>query len=820
MRLTPTAAAVALLMVLLTWLSSGAFNRPAESFDRAWAILDELAVTQNALQRDVLTARTGMLRDYDPIVHDIAAEEDTLSQLRRSAPADAAMDAALDRLAVSMAREEELVEQFKTDNALLQNSLAYFALFSGRAESSERSAPPVYGRLSAAMLRLMVDASPENAQAVESQLNELAALPQAAGDTAQAQALLAHGRLLHDLLPAADTILDALAALPQLQNRQDVRTALLQRQVAARKTARQFRFALYAVSLLLVGLLVGLAFQLRKSVRTLHRRAAFEHVIARASMRFVTAQPQETRALIEQTLAEMAECIEVDRAYFILAGSSGRTYAWCGPGAAFPAGWPGGAPSMIVDAEPSVAGIVHVRDVRCLRRGDIKDRMTAAGLTGWTGVANIDRGEVVALLGFDTVGGTRRIARLGEFSLLRMALDTINNAIEHEFLEHQRAAMQQARRLEAIGTLASGIAHNFNNIIGAILGYTEMAEAEACAQGGGQDRLTGTLADIRRSGERARDLIDEVLTFGRRRSPAHAPVSVGTLIGEAQSLLAASLPSRVGLVVHDVPDATVLGEFAQLQQVILNLCNNAGQAIDGQGTIEISTEVMLVDQPLRLSHGELAAGRHVRISVQDTGRGMDRATMERLFELFFTTRPDGHGLGLATVLEIVREHGGALNVRSLVGSGSTFEIWLPCATAGLPAPSDHPALPLGHGETVLLITENRERLFKDEETLAALGYEPIGFTQQHEALAAYCAAPQRFDAVVIGGRDIETGLDLSYALCRYDPRLPIVLAMWPNQEIDCKTLRAAGVGERVHYPLLSAELAGALARCLSTLVGQ
>jgi hypothetical protein len=190
--------------------------------------------------------------------------------------------------------------------------------------------------------------------------------------------------------------------------------------------------------------------------------------------------------------------------------------------------------------------------------------------------------------------------------------------------------------------------------------------------------------------------------------------------------------------------------------------------------------------------------------------------MEHLFELFFTTRPDGHGLGLATVLEIVREHGGALDVRSAVGSGSTFEVWLPCAAVTLLAAGDPPALSLGHGETVLLVTEDRERLFKDEETLAALGYEPVGFTQEHEALAAYCAAPGRFDAVLIVCRCAETGLDFAFALSRCHPHLPIVLATWPKQEVDYKPLRAAGISEQVHYPLLSAELAGALARCLST----
>ncbi|MDB5395917.1 MAG: integral rane sensor hybrid histidine kinase [Rhodospirillales bacterium] len=814
------AAAVLLVVLLLTWLSFGAVNTEAELFDRALGALDELAMTEQTLQRDVLTARAGMLRNYDPLVREMQVLDNTFARLRRSAPDDPATAAAIDGLAASISHQEDLIEQFKSNNALLQNSLAYFALFSSNLESPGRSEPlgPVVGPLAAAMLRLSLDASSANAREVEDRLDELARRPRSPDDADLTQALLAHGRLLHDLLPATDGILKALSAVPQRRNQEEVRTGVLAQQAASRVTARRFRLMLYATSLLLLGLLVYLALQLRKWARALRRRAAFEHVIASVSMRFINAQPQKTGALIEQALADMAECVGADRAYFLLAGPSNRMHTWSGPGMTFPPGWPTQAPALMAGTQLTAEGIVHVPSVNCLPHGEERDAYAAFGLAGWACVSNIDGKGVSGLLGFDALQGSCYITPPGELSLLRMALDTINNAIEREFFERERARLQQARRMETIGAFASGIAHNFNNIIGAILGYTEIVEAQIEPD----SRPGRNLGEIRRSGERARDLVDQILTFGRRGNLRRTHLNLNALVAEAKSLLHASLPSRIELVASEAAETVIIsGELAQLQQVILNLCNNAAQAIDATGRVEIETQALQIGQPLSLTHGELAPGRYAKISVRDGGRGMDDATIERIFEPFFTTRPDGHGLGLATVREIVREHGGALDVWSTVGLGSRFEVWLPCITVTDLMPNDDPpSLPLGHGETVLLVTDEHGRLLKDEETLAALGYEPVGFTRPDDALGACRTTLARFDAIVIGHAPAARALDLAAALNRLAPYLPIVLAMASAEDFDTSSLTAAGVFERVRYPLSSAELAGALARCLAVPVTQ
>jgi hypothetical protein len=294
------------------------------------------------------------------------------------------------------------------------------------------------------------------------------------------------------------------------------------------------------------------------------------------------------------------------------------------------------------------------------------------------------------------------------------------------------------------------------------------------------------------------------------------------LLAESRSLLNASLPQHVEIVVRDVPGmAIVAGELGQLQQVILNLCNNAAQAMDEAGCIEIETSVAKTSQARQLSHGEIEPGLYVCVAVCDSGRGMDEATLERIFEPFFTTRLAGYGLGLATVREIVREHGGAMNVRSVLGGGSRFEAWLPSA-ADEDAnffTEDVAELPLGHGQTVLVVNHEREGLLRDEEMLAALGYEPVGFMRPADAVAACQVLPRRFDALVIGHLlPVSSMIDLAAALHEIVPDLPIVLAAATMTEISAETLASARIAEIVHRPLASDEIAAALKRCIAGVV--
>jgi DAHL domain len=322
MRLTPAAAAVPVLLVLLSWLSLRAIDPDAERYDRALKALDRFTMVENALQRDVLSARAGMLRNYDPLVQQVNALREALGRSRDNVSEDPAEAGAIDRLASEAARQEELTEQFKSANALLQNSLAYFPLLSTRLAAPDRSGPAAaaVSSLAAAMMRLTLDTSPAVVREVAERLNELAAQPAAAGGAAPVQALLAHGRLLHDLLPKTGGLLTELLAAPSKPELKALRMIIQARQETSRATAREFRLWLYLVSLLLLGVFVQFGVRLRARAMTLRRRAALEHAIAGISTRLIYAKPDELEAHIERALAELAELVNADRAYLAVPG--------------------------------------------------------------------------------------------------------------------------------------------------------------------------------------------------------------------------------------------------------------------------------------------------------------------------------------------------------------------------------------------------------------------------------------------------------------------------------------------------------------------
>jgi CheY-like chemotaxis protein len=197
---------------------------------------------------------------------------------------------------------------------------------------------------------------------------------------------------------------------------------------------------------------------------------------------------------------------------------------------------------------------------------------------------------------------------------------------------------------------------------------------------------------------------------------------------------------------------------------------------------------------------------------------MDDSVLERIFEPFFTTRAGGSGLGLATVRDIVHEHGGAINVRSTVGAGSCFEVWLPriAALSSIAEGDDDAMLSLGRGETVLMIENDTARLPRDEEVLAALGYEPVGFSRAADARSALQRTPERFDVLVLGHvGSAMAALEIAASLREVAPGLPILLATDSADEIGADSLMISGVTDVVPWPIVASDIAAALTTCLA-----
>lgn len=385
--------------------------------------------------------------------------------------------------------------------------------------------------------------------------------------------------------------------------------------------------------------------------------------------------------------------------------------------------------------------------------------------------------------------------------------------IDKEALEAQ---LRQSQKMEAIGTLAGGIAHDFNNILGAILGYGELALQESAHQ----SALRRYLDNVMHATERAKMLVERILGFSRSGLGDREPVNVQGVIVETLDLLEASLPAEIRLERHiDAGNAAVMGDATYLHQVAMNLCTNAIHAMEHRGgVLSVGLQLAQLYEGRTLSRGSLVPGHYVRLTVGDTGAGIEAAVVDRIFDPFFTTKQtgEGTGLGLSVVHGIVTDLGGAIRVETAPGKGTTFEIWLPVA-GEIPAPAAEAdrALRRGNGEIIMIVDDERPLVELAEEIVAQVGYEPVGFNASRAALDAFRAAPHRFDAVITDEAMPElTGIELARRVREIRPAMPVILMTgYGSAELMSEAARI-GVSEVLRKPLRRADLADALARVL------
>ena len=312
-------------------------------------------------------------------------------------------------------------------------------------------------------------------------------------------------------------------------------------------------------------------------------------------------------------------------------------------------------------------------------------------------------------------------------------------------------ALQQAVKMEAVGRLAGGVAHDFNNLLTPILAYSEIMTNLLPAEG----RIHSYAVQIHRMGRRAADLTRQLLAFSRKQVLESAVLDLNRTIADLQSMLCRLLGEDVSLdVALDADAGLVRADPGQMEQVIVNLAVNARDAMPTGGAIRIATAGVHLTQELPTAHGCVPAGRYVRVTVSDTGCGMDRPTLARVFEPFFTTkgRGQGTGLGLATVDGIVAQSGGSISVESESGRGTAFSVFLPrvdAAEAPVDAPAAVPApAPTGDGERILLVEDDTDVRVVAAAVLEMHGYQVLAAADGEEALAICAADPRPVDLLV------------------------------------------------------------------------
>jgi two-component system, cell cycle sensor histidine kinase and response regulator CckA len=359
----------------------------------------------------------------------------------------------------------------------------------------------------------------------------------------------------------------------------------------------------------------------------------------------------------------------------------------------------------------------------------------------------------------------------------------VEDVTERIALEKQ---LVQAQKFEAIGQLAGGIAHDFNNMIGAILGWADMGSEETHEA----PRLHRYFDKVRQQADRAAALTRQLLAFARRQILEPRNIDMNQAVIETVSLLEKVIGGNISIQAHLAPDlAVVRADPVQVEQVLMNLCINARDAMPGGGSLTVNTSNVTIDEEFCILQPLAHPGPYIMLAVTDTGSGMDAATLDRIFEPFFTTKEmgKGTGLGLATVYGIIRQHGGFLHVISQPGAGSTFRAYLPVSTvsdARSSAAQDEK--PVGGGSETLLVVEDHEGLRQlAHETLVGLGYQVLLASDGEQAVGQFRAHRDKIDLALL---DVVlpklSGPEVYARICEEKPDLPVVFATGYSPDID------------------------------------
>jgi signal transduction histidine kinase/ActR/RegA family two-component response regulator len=375
----------------------------------------------------------------------------------------------------------------------------------------------------------------------------------------------------------------------------------------------------------------------------------------------------------------------------------------------------------------------------------------------------------------------------------------------------------QAQKMEAVGTLAGGIAHDFNNILTAINGHAELAKMMP----GENPETLDHLARVLQAAARATDLVRQILAFSRQQEQRRIPIQLRTIVEETQKLLRATIPSTIEFQTSVATDApVVLADATQVHQVLMNLGTNAWHAMkDRAGRLQLRLEKFEIDPGLAAAHPRLQPGTHARISVADTGCGIDQATLARIFEPFFTTKPlgEGTGLGLSVVHGIMQSHDGAVAVYSQPGEGTVFHLYFPAhrGEAAQVAASAGP-IPRGNGERILFVDDEEVLAKLGQSTLEHLGYQVESKSNVADALAAVRGEPQRF-ALVVTDQTMPrmTGFEFAGELLQVRPDLPIILTTGYSTSQTLERVRAIGIRKLLPKPHTIRALGAAVHEVLS-----
>ena len=403
----------------------------------------------------------------------------------------------------------------------------------------------------------------------------------------------------------------------------------------------------------------------------------------------------------------------------------------------------------------------------------------------------------------------------GQFS---SAVHIITDITDRKQSEKEREKLQeqlnQAQKMESIGNLAGGIAHDFNNILSSVIGYTELALDEVEKDTSIEDNLQ----EVYHAGNRAKDLVKQILTFARQSDEKLKPIQVDIIVQEVLKFIRASIPTTIEIKQRIETDSLVMGNATQIHQILMNLCTNAAHAMEkGGGILEVTLKDSAIDNSTHRKILNLKQGNYIEIKVSDTGMGIAPEIIDSIFEPYFTTKGpgEGTGLGLAVVHGIVESCGGKITVDSKLENGTTFTIYLPITgERRADRPYESEKLPSGT-ESILFVDDEAPLSKMGSQILERLGYQVAVRTSSVEALELFRTKPNDFDLVITDmTMPNMTGDDLAIELMKIRPDIPVILCTGYSIKISDDLAAQIGIKAFAYKPVVKADLAKTVRKVL------
>jgi PAS domain S-box-containing protein len=403
---------------------------------------------------------------------------------------------------------------------------------------------------------------------------------------------------------------------------------------------------------------------------------------------------------------------------------------------------------------------------------------------------------------------------LDENQEVQFLVHIIKDVTEQKRIEEE---LLQSQKMKAVGTLASGIAHDFNNILSAIMGYSEIAKLSLPAY----SPALKDIDEVLKASNRAADLVKQILTFSRKPNHHRGPIAPHLVVEEALQMMRSSMPATVKIQQNiDKKCGVITADPTNLHQIIVNLCTNALHALeDEKGVIDVSLKLKNIKAGKLRGEPDISPGKFIVLKISDTGHGMDQATIERIFDPYFTTKKvgKGTGLGLAVIHGIVKEYNGFIRVQSEVGKGTSFYVHIPAIkqeTSTIDDTQEVTSLPTGN-ERLLIVDDESAIVNLKKVVLEQLGYKVTATTESLDALKTIRADPSQFDLIITDQTMPElTGTELTREVLQIKPDMPVILCTGHSTVISEESALAAGIKKYLQKPVNRATLSQSIRQVL------